>query len=238
MIHMDDGLKGLSDGSFKDVLRCTQVNPPVLSLSLWKWCARFFPSRKSFNINLMCCWISKNNLSWHVQSTAVSNEISTLQEAIVLPPCVAMAIRPRPGFWEFVLFNVHELSVEQLNVAEYLQFKERLEVERSVSFKLWGSSTVYLNLLSFFLFNVSDKLYLGLNDSKFCYSSCAALKKITCWSWTLGHLIVHFLIQASHHGSEMVYSSLTVIFHQECFMIPVPWSLCSVSFEHTSIKDM
>ncbi|CAN6468700.1 unnamed protein product [Victoria cruziana] len=40
-----------------------------------------------------------------------------------------MAIRPRPGFWEFVLFNVHELSVEQLNVAEYLQFKERLEVE-------------------------------------------------------------------------------------------------------------
>ncbi|CAN6468698.1 unnamed protein product [Victoria cruziana] len=74
MIHMDDGLKGLSDGSFKDVLRCTQ-------------------------------------------------------EAIVLPPCVAMAIRPRPGFWEFVLFNVHELSVEQLNVAEYLQFKERLEVE-------------------------------------------------------------------------------------------------------------
>ncbi|XP_031485209.1 sucrose synthase 4-like isoform X2 [Nymphaea colorata] len=52
-----------------------------------------------------------------------------LQESIVLPPYVAMAIRPRPGVWEFVLFNFHELNVEQLNIAEYLKFKERLEDE-------------------------------------------------------------------------------------------------------------
>ncbi|GAA0150811.1 hypothetical protein LIER_09666 [Lithospermum erythrorhizon] len=48
------------------------------------------------------------------------------QEAIVLPPFVAIAIRPRPGVWEYVRVNVHELSVEQLTVSEYLKFKEEL----------------------------------------------------------------------------------------------------------------
>nr|BCM94854.1 sucrose synthase 2 [Eustoma grandiflorum] len=52
--------------------------------------------------------------------------LKSAQEAIVLPPFVAIAIRPRPGVWEYVRVNVYELSVEQLNVAEYLRFKEEL----------------------------------------------------------------------------------------------------------------
>ncbi|WOG83819.1 hypothetical protein DCAR_0102997 [Daucus carota subsp. sativus] len=52
--------------------------------------------------------------------------IKSTQEAIVLPPFVAMAVRPRPGVWEYVRVNVSELSIEQLTVAEYLRFKEEL----------------------------------------------------------------------------------------------------------------
>ncbi|KAF2315037.1 hypothetical protein GH714_037634 [Hevea brasiliensis] len=52
--------------------------------------------------------------------------LKSAQEAIVLPPFVAIAIRPRPGVWEYVRVNVFELSVEQLSVSEYLQFKEEL----------------------------------------------------------------------------------------------------------------
>ncbi|KAK1385622.1 Sucrose synthase [Heracleum sosnowskyi] len=48
------------------------------------------------------------------------------QEAIVLPPYVAIAIRPRPGVWEYIRVDVHELSVEHLRVSEYLRFKEEL----------------------------------------------------------------------------------------------------------------
>ncbi|KAK4774492.1 hypothetical protein SAY86_009427 [Trapa natans] len=48
------------------------------------------------------------------------------QEAIVSPPWVALAIRPRPGVWEYIRVNVHALVVEQLQVAEYLHFKEEL----------------------------------------------------------------------------------------------------------------
>ncbi|KAK4559063.1 hypothetical protein RGQ29_008347 [Quercus rubra] len=52
--------------------------------------------------------------------------LKSAQEAIILPPFVAIAIRPRPGVWEYVRVNVYELNVEQLDVSEYLHFKETL----------------------------------------------------------------------------------------------------------------
>jgi sucrose synthase len=52
--------------------------------------------------------------------------LKSAQEGIVLPPFVALAIRPRPGVWEYVRVNVHELTVEQLSVSEFLHFKEEL----------------------------------------------------------------------------------------------------------------
>lgn len=39
---------------------------------------------------------------------------------------MAIAVRPRPGVWEYVRVHVEQLTVEQLNVSEYLKFKEEL----------------------------------------------------------------------------------------------------------------
>ncbi|KAL8548745.1 hypothetical protein ACS0TY_007853 [Phlomoides rotata] len=55
-----------------------------------------------------------------------SEVLKSAQEAIVVPPFVAIAVRPSPGVWEYVRVNVHELSVEELTVSEYLRFKEGL----------------------------------------------------------------------------------------------------------------
>ncbi|ESR32748.1 Sucrose synthase 2 [Citrus sinensis] len=52
--------------------------------------------------------------------------LQSAQEAIILPPFVVLAVRPRPGVWEYVRVNVYELSVDRLNVAEYLKSKEEL----------------------------------------------------------------------------------------------------------------
>jgi sucrose synthase len=49
-----------------------------------------------------------------------------MQEAVVFPPWVGLAVRPRPGVWEHLVINVDELNVELLTVSEYLAFKERL----------------------------------------------------------------------------------------------------------------
>ncbi|XP_042518015.1 sucrose synthase 2-like isoform X2 [Macadamia integrifolia] len=65
--------------------------------------------------------------------------LKSAQEAIVLLPFVAIAVRPRPGVWEFVRVNVYELIVEQLSVSEYLLFKEQLvdgEVNESYMLEL------------------------------------------------------------------------------------------------------
>lgn len=44
----------------------------------------------------------------------------------MLPPFVALAVRPRPGVWEYLRVNVHALVVDELRPAEYLKFKEEL----------------------------------------------------------------------------------------------------------------
>ncbi|GMN62372.1 hypothetical protein TIFTF001_031448 [Ficus carica] len=60
-----------------------------------------------------------------LQSHQLVDELNSI-EAIVLPPFVCIAIRPRPGVWEYVRVNVYELNVDHLSVAEYLQFREEL----------------------------------------------------------------------------------------------------------------
>lgn len=64
--------------------------------------------------------------SWRITHNSLLLYLFCWQEAIILPPFVAIAVRPRPGVWEYVRVNVYELSVDQLSVSEYLRFKEEL----------------------------------------------------------------------------------------------------------------
>ncbi|KAG7559532.1 Glycosyl transferase family 1 [Arabidopsis thaliana x Arabidopsis arenosa] len=61
-----------------------------------------------------------------LQGGAFFEILRSAQEAIVLPPLVALAVRPRPGVWEYVRVNLHDLVVDELQASEYLQFKEEL----------------------------------------------------------------------------------------------------------------
>ncbi|KAI3407953.1 uncharacterized protein J3R85_020623 [Psidium guajava] len=49
---------------------------------------------------------------------------SSTQEAAVIPPYVALAIRPKPGIWEYVMVNAGDLEVEVTTAREYLKLKE------------------------------------------------------------------------------------------------------------------
>ncbi|KAI7753887.1 hypothetical protein M8C21_023561 [Ambrosia artemisiifolia] len=62
--------------------------------------------------------------------------LRTAQECIVLPPFVALAVRPRPGVWEYVRVDAYQLSVQQLTASEYLVFKEELAGEPNSSYVL------------------------------------------------------------------------------------------------------
>ncbi|XP_034686223.1 sucrose synthase 2-like [Vitis riparia] len=70
--------------------------------------------------------VGKDEGMQKLRDSPFSKVLKSAQEAIVLPPFVAIAIRPRPGVWEYIRVNVYELNVDQLSVSEYLQFKEEL----------------------------------------------------------------------------------------------------------------
>ncbi|MCO5572237.1 hypothetical protein L7F22_025990 [Adiantum nelumboides] len=61
-----------------------------------------------------------------IQQSGFGFILKCTQIAIVLPPWVAFAVRPKPGVWEYVRINVDELSFQPLSVSEYLRFKESL----------------------------------------------------------------------------------------------------------------
>ncbi|CAK7348343.1 unnamed protein product [Dovyalis caffra] len=72
--------------------------------------------------NIMCDEEARQKL----KDGPFSEVLKTALEAIVLPPFVAIAIRPRPGVWEYVRVDVYQLNVEELTVSQYLRFKEEL----------------------------------------------------------------------------------------------------------------
>jgi sucrose synthase len=69
-----------------------------------------------------------------------------LQEAVVIPPHVAFAIRPNPGFWEFVKVSSDDLSVEAITPADYLKCKEMITDEKWYAFLSSFSSNCLLHL--------------------------------------------------------------------------------------------
>ncbi|KAJ8444179.1 hypothetical protein Cgig2_030999 [Carnegiea gigantea] len=52
--------------------------------------------------------------------------LCSTQDAAVVPPHVAFAVRPNPGYWEYVKVNANDLTVEGINVTEYLKLKESI----------------------------------------------------------------------------------------------------------------
>ncbi|KAF4404532.1 hypothetical protein G4B88_005918 [Cannabis sativa] len=50
--------------------------------------------------------------------------LTSTQEAAVVPPCVAMAIRPNPGYWEYVKINADDLTVDGISASDFLKYKE------------------------------------------------------------------------------------------------------------------
>lgn len=76
--------------------------------------------------------------------------LKTTQEAIVLPPWVALSVRPRPGVWEYIKVNLNALVVEELQPCEYLHFKENLVNGRYVLNHIF----TYIDLLCVYSTNV------------------------------------------------------------------------------------
>jgi len=109
IIQEDEGMHKLKEGPFFKELESAQVNSIYLSYSFDK-------------LQIML----EFSLGFLVLADFTKLLFLLSQEAIVLPPFVSIALCPRPGVWDYFRINAFELSVDSLNVAEYLRFKEEL----------------------------------------------------------------------------------------------------------------
>ena len=57
---------------------------------------------------------------------ALAELLTTCQEAVALPPSLALALRPGIGMWVYISISSTTLGVDRLSVSEYLGFKEKV----------------------------------------------------------------------------------------------------------------
>ncbi|GAU30111.1 hypothetical protein TSUD_295920 [Trifolium subterraneum] len=62
--------------------------------------------------------------------------LSCTQEAAIVPPYVVFAVRPNPGFWEYVKVNADDLQVDGIEASDYLKYKELVFDEKWL--REWG----------------------------------------------------------------------------------------------------
>ncbi|GMY12777.1 Sucrose synthase 5 [Fagus crenata] len=127
--------------------------------------------------------------------------LCTTQEAIVVPPHVAFAVRQNPGFWEFVKVSADDLSVEGITTTDFLKFKEMVYDEKwakdenalEVDFASLDSSIPHLTL--------SSSIGNGLSFvSKFMTSKLNGKVENA-------QPLVDYLLSLNHQGEKLMINS-------------------------------
>ncbi|EXB86756.1 Sucrose synthase 2 [Morus notabilis] len=134
----------------------------------------------------------------HVLEGVLGYILCSTQEAVVVPPHVAFAIRPNPGFWEFVKVNSEDLAVEGISATDYLKFKEMIYDEKwandenalEVDFEAVNFSVPHLTL--------SSSIGNGVSFvSKFITSKLSG--RLEC-----AQPLVDYLLSLNHQGDKLM----------------------------------
>ncbi|CAI9265475.1 unnamed protein product [Lactuca saligna] len=149
--------------------------------------------------------------------------LCTTQEAAIVPPYIAFAIRPNPGFWEFVKVNSNDLSVEGITATDYLKFKE------SIVDETWANDENALELdfgsMDFKspTMSLSSSIGHGVNfASKFITSKLYAQSGSQ-------QLLVDYLLSLDHQGENlMVNETLNTVSKLQAALIVAHAALSSL----------
>ncbi|XP_034711925.1 sucrose synthase 7-like isoform X3 [Vitis riparia] len=164
--------------------------------------------------------------------------LNTTQEAAVVPPYVAFAVRPSPGLWEFVKVSADDLGVDGITSAEYLKFKETIFDENwatdentlEIDFGAFDYSTPHLTL--------NSSIGNGLNYvSKFMTSKLSGTSENA-------KPLVEYLLAMNHQGESLMINEMlntvsklqTALIVAEVFVSSLPKDTPYQSFEQR-LKD-
>ncbi|KAL2531173.1 Sucrose synthase 6 [Abeliophyllum distichum] len=150
--------------------------------------------------------------------------LCTTQEAAVVPPYVAFAIRPSPGFWEYVKVNVNDLSVEGITSTEYLKYKE-MTVDENWA-KDENALEVDFDAMDFSMprLTLSSSIGNGVNYvSKFLTSKMNSAMEST-------QSLVDYLLSLNHQGDKlMINETLNTVSKLQTALIVAEAALSSLS---------
>ncbi|CAN6802132.1 unnamed protein product [Brassica oleracea] len=124
--------------------------------------------------------------------------LTCTQEVAVVPPFVALAARPDPGFWEYVKVNAGDLSVDEITATDYLKLKE------SVFDESWAKDEHALELD----FGAIDFTTPRLNLSSSIGNGADYISKFI--SSKLGgksdklEPLLNYLLRLNHHGENLM----------------------------------
>ncbi|KAK4479260.1 hypothetical protein RD792_014771 [Penstemon davidsonii] len=124
--------------------------------------------------------------------------LSSTQEAAVVPPYVAFAIRHNPGVWDYVKVHADNLSVDIITSTDYLKFKEMIIDEN------WAKDENSLEL-DFGAFDVcTPRLALSSSiGNGLSYVSKFMTSKLSKNSDTAKPL-VDYMLTLDHHGEKLM----------------------------------
>ncbi|CAH8258038.1 unnamed protein product [Arabidopsis lyrata] len=124
--------------------------------------------------------------------------LTCTQEAAVVPPFVALAARPNPGFWEYVKVNSGDLTVDEITANDYLKLKE------SVFDESWSKDENALEIDFGAIDFTSPRLSLSSSIGKGAdYISKFISSKLGGKSGRLEPLL-NYLLRLNHHGENLM----------------------------------
>ncbi|KAL1192193.1 Sucrose synthase 6 [Cardamine amara subsp. amara] len=124
--------------------------------------------------------------------------LTCTQEAAVVPPFVALAARPNPGFWEYVKVNSGDLTVDEITATDYLKLKE------SVFDESWSTDENALEIDFGAIDFTTPRLSLSSSIGKGAdYISKFISSKLGVKSDRLEPLL-NYLLHLNHHGENLM----------------------------------
>ncbi|XP_059647180.1 sucrose synthase 7-like [Cornus florida] len=123
---------------------------------------------------------------------------SSTEEAAVVPPYVALAVRRNPGLWEYVKVNNDDLAVDVMTSTEYLKFKELIYNEKWANDE--NAMEIDFGALDFCTPRLTLSSSIGNGVS---YISKFLTSKLNGGSESAKPLL-EYLLALSHHGEKLM----------------------------------
>ena len=134
--------------------------------------------------------------------------MKTVQEAVVIRPRIAFALRTNIGEWHYFRINAEDMNAEEMSVNHYLAFKEKLVSKyANPDADVYQPFVLEWDMKPFTAHQPKITLQSSIGDGVSFLNKTLSLKVFGAGSSSSGiHSLLEFLRQFRHNGSNLLLS--------------------------------